>query len=299
MSDHRLAEATEIISEFKNSTLIAAAMASALSDERASTPREALEIDVPRAAVLNTLPDVQSILGSLWGDRRSRGNNLVSSLSQAAAAAAGTTQIWSDLSDDVMIAQGRSSVLMANVLLTAVAPAYATLGAGSSAHILDVGTGIGAIATALATALPGVEVTGIDIAERPLQIGRVLLRDVEPSIAERVHLHNGDVTELADEDHYDVVWMPIPFLPDAIVGSALDRATRALRPDGLLVLGTNPDVHDERQRVTNDWIASLTGGGTLTTSAIERDLAERGYRRIARFGTVAGGPVLVAAVAPL
>jgi len=299
MTGGRLSDATEIIGGFKNSSLIAAAMASALADERADTPDEALEIDVPRAAVLHALPDVQSILGSLWGDRRSRASNLVSSLSQAAAAAAGTTRIWSDLSDDVMIAQGRSSALMAKVILAAVAPNYAVLDGSAAARILDVGTGIGAIATALASALPGAEVTGIDIAERPLQIGRELLLGTEQSIADRVQLRQGDVTELDDERYYDVVWMPMPFLPDAIAGRALDRATRALRPDGLLVLGTHPDVDDERQRATDGWIASLTGGGTLMASEVERELTRRRFRSIARFATVPGGPVIVAAVAPL
>jgi len=294
----RPSEAAEVVAALKNSSVIVAAMASALTDERADTPEEALEIDGPRAAVLAALPDARSTLGSMWADRRSRGSNLISSLSQAAAVAAGTTQIWSDLSDDVVIAQGRSSALMAEVILAAVAPAYTTLSRGSSARVLDVGTGIGAIATALATALPDVDVVGIDIAERPLQIGRDLLRDVEPSIADRVHLLEGDVTELADVARYDVVWMPMPFLPDAIVERALDRATAALRPGGLLVLGTNPDIADERQRAANSWIASLTGGGTLGTSAIERILGERRFREIARFATVPGGPVLVAGLAP-
>ncbi|WP_382304031.1 class I SAM-dependent methyltransferase [Herbiconiux sp. UC225_62] len=289
-------EATQIVTDLKTSMVSAAALASALRDERASTPEEALEADPARAAVLRTMLDAEIVLGALWGGRKLRGDNLVSALSQAAAAAAGTIGSWADLSDEAMIAQGRSSELMAQVILARVAPAYGFLDENTPSRVLDVGTGIGAIATALATARPSAEVTGIDIAERPLEIARGLLRELDPGIAERIHLRRQDVTDLADAEPYDVVWMPMPFLPDTVAERALNRVTEALRPDGMLVLGTNSDVHDERVKVTNDWLASLTGGGTLTTSAIEQDLARRGYTGIRRFDTVPGGPVLLAAV---
>ncbi|SMH51017.1 Methyltransferase domain-containing protein [Rathayibacter oskolensis] len=289
---------TETLAELRTSALVTAALASALGDERASTPAEALSVDPARAAVLGALPDAESMLSALWEGRRSRSSNLVSGLSQAAAAAGGTMRAWSDLGDDVMIAQGRSSALMARVLLSAVAPAYGLIGAVAPSRVLDVGTGIGAIATALAEGLPDARVVGIDIAERPLEIARDLLRDADPRVAQRIRLRREDVTELADEERYDVVWMPLPFLPDAIVDRALDRAIGALHPGGLLVLGTGAPIADERLRAAEAWLASFTGGGTLTTDEVVGRLTRRGLQRVQRFDTVPGGPVLVGAVRP-
>jgi SAM-dependent methyltransferase len=298
MTDAAPVEAVALLADLTTSSVIAGALASALADERADTPSAALDVDDARAAVLRTLADPESVLRMLWEDRRARSNNLISTLSQAAAAAGGTTRSWSDLSDDVMIAQGRSSALMARVLLTAVAPAFGFVADRAPRRVLDVGTGIGAIATELARALPDAEITGIDIAERPLEIARARLLEVETGVARRVHLRREDVTELADRALYDVVWMPMPFLPDAVADRALERCTVALRPGGLLVLGTHPDADDQRVAVANAWLASLTGGGTLTTGAVAGRLEQRGFAGIARFGTVPGGPVLVAAIAP-
>lgn len=289
---------SETLAELQTATLASAALASALRDERAGTPAEALALDPARAAALAALPDPESMLSVLWNDRGSRAGGLVSGLNQAAAAASGTVRAWSDLGDDVMIAQGRASALMARVILTTVAPAYGRSGDDAPTQVLDVGTGIGAIATALAVALPAAEIVGIDIAERPLAIARDLLREVDPSVAGRIRLRREDVTELVDEASYDLVWMPLPFLPDAIVDRALDRVLRALRPGGLLVLGTLPAVEDERLRAATAWLASLSGGGSLIATDVIDRLARRGLQRIEQFATVPGAPVLVAAVLP-
>jgi methylase of polypeptide subunit release factors len=289
---------TELLAELRTAVLTTAALASALRDERATTPTEALSVDPVRAAALEALPDARSTLHALWDGRTARSGALASLLSQAAAAAGGTTQTWSDLDDDVMIAQGRASALMARVILDAVAPAYGLVGIDAPSRVLDVGTGTGAIAAALAHALPESEIIGIDIAERPLRIAHDLLRGAEPSVADRIHLRREDVTELSNETPFDLVWMPLPFLPDDIVDRALDRALDAVRPGGLLVLGTVAPVADGRLRAADAWLASLTGGGTVTADEAADRLRRRGLERIQSFNTVPGGPVLVGALTP-
>lgn len=280
------------------SAIVLAATASALRDERAGTPAEALAIDRMRADVLNTLPDAEGLLTTLWDSRVARSTYIISMLNQAAAAAAGTTKAWSDLSDDGFIAQGQASALMAHTMTSQIGPAYGFLGAEEPSRILDVGTGIGAIATALASTTPQGEVTGIDIAERPLQIARARLATAEGDIAERIRYRRQDVLDLEDHASYDVAWMPLPFLPDGIVDQALLRVTRALRPAGLIVLGVGAHPHDDRLETGNAWLASLSGGGSPTTRDVEKRLVARGYRDIRRFPTVPGGPILIAAVAP-
>ncbi len=287
------------VGELTTSSIVAAALASALRDGRADSPAEALRVDPARAAVLETLPGgAEGALNALWAERLPRANNIVSLLNQAAAAAAGATQTWSDLGDDVLVAQGRSSVLMARVLLSRIGPAYGFLDPGFPARVLDVGTGVGAIAAVLAESLPQVEVVGIDIADRPLEIARERLAADSGDLSARVRYRHQDVTDLDEPESYDVVWMPLPFLPDGIVDEALTRASAALRPAGLLVLGTQPEAEDRRITAAGAWLASLAGGGTLPASEVVRRLTRRGFSDVRRFDTVLGGPVLVGAVAP-
>jgi 2-polyprenyl-3-methyl-5-hydroxy-6-metoxy-1,4-benzoquinol methylase len=290
--------AHRILTDLRASTVVAAALAGALVDERAGSPGEALELDHARAAVLHSLPDAESTLRALWEGRSARGNALVSTLSQATAAAAGSTQAWSDVSREAMIAQGRASALMARVILSHVAPAYGFLAPSGADRVLDVGTGIGAIATILAESGPGVHVTGIDIAERPLQIARDRLAEAGGGLAERVRFRHQDVVALDDIDAYDVAWMPVPFLPDGIIDTAMTRVGDALRPGGLLVLGTMPGEPDQRLRAANAWLASLAGGSTLVTDDVVARLDRLGFGDVRHFDTVPGGPVLVAAIAP-
>jgi 2-polyprenyl-3-methyl-5-hydroxy-6-metoxy-1,4-benzoquinol methylase len=296
---HPPGDISQLLVELKAASLTAAALASALADERARTPSEVLGMDHPRAALLRSVPDIESVLAGLWPERRSRSANLVSSLSQAAAVAGGSIGGWADLGDEVLIAQGRSSALMARVILSSVMPAYGRDDLSAPTRFLDVGTGIGSIATALATGAPGFDVTGIDIAERPLAIGRRLLIDIAPDVAARVHLRQEDVTRLTADARYDAIWAPVPFLPDTILDEALDRMTDALRPGGILALGTNPDQDDERLRTADVWIASLTGGSTLTTSSVREFVVRRGFHDLRYFDTVPGGPVLLTARRPL
>jgi methylase of polypeptide subunit release factors len=77
-------------------------------------------------------------------------------LGQLAAAASGTVTSWSDQTDEVMIAQGEASARVGQFISARVVPSCDGLAerlSGGGA-ILDVGTGIGALATALAEAFP-------------------------------------------------------------------------------------------------------------------------------------------------
>lgn len=292
------ADALELLDSLKGYVGLAAAVASALADGRTETPAEALESDAARAAVLRTLPDPESTLRALWPARRARGNNLISVLSQSAAAASGSTQAWSDVSEEAMVAQGRSSALVAPVILDAVAPSYGVLTTDERATMLDVGTGVGAIAVALAKAAPSLEVTGIDVATRPLQIARAALAEGDAGVASRVDYRHQDVLELDDVHAFDIVWMPLPFFPAGIVDAALARVARAVRPGGLVVLGTLRGAQHPRLEAVDSWLSSLSGGGTHAPEDAADRLAGRGFTEVQQFETVPGGPVLVAGVAP-
>lgn len=291
------AHAMSVVNELWASSVLAAAVASALTDPEARTSAEALRRDQQRAALLRTLPNAESVLASLWPKRSAVGSALVSMLSQGAAAAAGSTRVWSDLSDDAMRAQGEASAAMAEVIVSRIAPAYEFLSPAGEVRVLDVGTGVGAIATALAQSMPGAVITGIDIAERPLAIAEVRIRELG-GFEGRVHLRRQDVQALEEIDAYDIAWMPVPFLPDVTIDQALSRVTAALRPGGLLVLGTVRGAQDDSLRAAHAWLAARSGGSTLTTEDVIERVNQKGFSGLQLFESVPGGPVLLAAIAP-
>ena len=57
-------------------------------------------------------------------------------------------------------------------------------------------------------------------------------------LEDRVELRHQDVTTLEDDAVYDAIWLPLPFLPRAVVEPALVASARALRPGGWLLAGT-------------------------------------------------------------
>ncbi|WP_052703235.1 class I SAM-dependent methyltransferase [Microbacterium sp. SA39] len=286
-----------VVNELWASSVVAAAVASALTDSAARTPAEALTIDDERGALLRTVPELESALASLWDDRSAVGSALVSVLSQGAAAAAGTTRAWSDLSDDAMRAQGEASALVAKLIVSRIAPAYGFLRSDSEARVLDVGTGVGAIATALAEAVPSAVITGIDIDSHPLAIAESRLGELG-GVGGRVRLRHQDVLDLEEIGAYDLAWLPVPFIPDPIIDQALTKVITALRPGGLLVLGTISGAQDRRLRTANAWLAAVAGGSTLTTDDVIDRVNQRGFLRLKLFETVPGGPILVAAIRP-
>jgi SAM-dependent methyltransferase len=295
-------DAVDVVEGLGRPVVVLAALAAALGDERASTPDEAYALDPLRAAVLDGLgTDVVALLGQLWPERVPRSRAMASSLGQAAAAAAagGVARSWAEQGDGVILAQGEASSATGRMLATRVVPVLDGLAArlADGGRILDVGTGIGALAVSLATSLPGVSVVGIDIAARPL----ALAADRVPAeLAEHVTLRQADVLALDEADVYDLVWLPAPFLPAAALAAAFAVARRALRPGGWLVCGTrSPDTDAAAgARAERDWLASLTGGNAETAPELEDRLRDAGFDALQQFPTVPGGPILVAGRRP-
>lgn len=221
----------------------------------------------------------------------------LSSLRQAVAAAAGEGASgggWASLDDEVLLNQGRASAATGNAIARRIVPELAGLGdslANADSRILDVGTGIGAIATELARAFPHSRVVGIDIFDRALKLAEERLPQ---ELADRVTLRHLDVAELAEPDGYDLIWLPVPFIGEPLLEKALLNTVAALRPRGWLVTGTNPPAADPVRRAVGRWNAVRNGGNSFDTDAVEASLSTCGLRDLRRFPTVPGGPILVA-----
>jgi len=80
-------------------------------------------------------------------------------------------------------------------------------------------------------------------------------------------------------DQFDVIWLPLPFLPAGIVESVVSAATRALRPGGWLLPGTFTGAPGRLPELLTDLRTVRAGGhpwrpaeitGMLTAAGLDR-----------------------------
>ena len=158
-------------------------------------------------------------------------------LHQAAALASGRAITWSDQSDQALLAQGVASAYGARAFPQLVLPAMGDLGsrlAAPGARMLDIGTGVGALAVAFAQVFPELHVLGIDVLDRPLELAR---RSIGASdVADRVTVRKQDVANFTDDTGFDLVFLPAPFIPRLALLAGLPRVAAALRPGGWVFL---------------------------------------------------------------
>ncbi len=113
-------------------------------------------------------------------------------------------------------------------------------GGAQPEHIVDVGTGPGRLAVALALALPQARVTGVDI--DPAMVALAAERITRAGLGGRIAVIVGDVRELPLEDaSVDLVTstFSVHHWPEAALGFA--EVHRVLRPGGRLIVYDLPD----------------------------------------------------------
>lgn len=167
---------------------------------------------------------------------------------------------WDQLDEAVLQGYGRMSMALAEAFrgasesLDGLADRLATPGS----RFLDVGTGVGWLAIATARTFPRTHVTGIDIFEPALDLAR---RNVaQEDMAARVDVRLQDATQLDEFDAYDAIWLPLPFMPKAIVTSAVAAARKALRVGGWLLPGAFAAGNDRLAGLLVDLRTIRSGG---------------------------------------
>jgi SAM-dependent methyltransferase len=227
-------------------------------------------------------------------------HQLAGLLAQVAAVAGPAEFTWLEQPDAVLLAQGRASGhgarLMARHVLAGLAGLTERLGRPGAA-ILDVGTGVAAIAAAFAEQFPAVTVTGLDVSERVLALARAELAG-NPA-ADRVRLRRQDVAALDEREAYDLAWIPAPFIAPEKLTAGVAAAAAALRPGGWLLLGRGDlDADQPVDTAVARLAISAWGGTALTTDDTRQLLADVGLTDVTTIATPPGAPALTAGRRP-
>ncbi len=187
---------------------------------------------------------------------------------------------WITDDPSVLQSQGRASMMVAG-LLASLAPGVGDLDrrlrSGSPA-LLDLGTGTGWLAIALAETFPTATVVGVDVADAPLALAHTNL--ASSGVADRVSFRHGDAAHLVDEATFDLVWVPGPFLTEAAVPAVLQATHRALRPGGWVMFGRYAGPDDPLAATLVDLRTVRSGGHPWRAGDVEALLAAHGFTEV-------------------
>ena len=225
---------------------------------------------------------------------------LTGPLAQAAAITGPGEFTWLGQPDATLLAQGRASGhaarLAARHVLADLDGLTERLGRPGAA-ILDVGTGVAALAAALAEQFPAAIVTGLDVSERVLGLAHTELAG--HLAADRVRLRMQDVATLDEREAYDLAWIPAPFVAPAALAAGVAAVAAALRPGGWLLLGHAALPADQPlDAAVARLITAAWNGTALTTAEAEQLLTDAGLTEVTTSAAVPGAPAMTAGRRP-
>ncbi|MGI8613500.1 MAG: SAM-dependent methyltransferase [Nocardioidaceae bacterium] len=240
--------------------------------------------------------DVADALGLTLGDlaepeRRGAAAQAAAPLLQAAALLHGDGMLWSGQSDEALLAQGRTSaqgVAMFARLGLPLLPGLAEALARQGARMLDVGTGVAALAVAYAEHFPALTVVGIDVLPRVLALAAQTAS--ASSVADRVVLREQDVGTLDEEAAYDLVWLPAPFVPGAALRAGLPRVASALLPGGWVLLGHGKFTGEHLDDTLTRFKTLAFGGTALDDHQAQQVLKDSAFEAVSTMPTPPGTP---------
>jgi SAM-dependent methyltransferase len=149
----------------------------------------------------------------------------------------------------------------------------------SGAAFLDVGAGVGAVSIELCRRFPRLRAVGLEPAEAPLGLAR---RNVAAAgLEERLELRQLLIQDLDEVEAFDIAWLPLNFLPPAVIPVALERVCAALRPGGLLLLATLGGGGEDLRSAAARLRSVLWGGDALAPETVAALLEAAGFTDIA------------------
>ena len=209
------------------------------------------------------------------------------------AVLSGTGGGWGANTVPALLAQGHASAQVARGFARFGLPHMDDLGerlARPGARMLDVGTGVGAIAIAFAEEFPQLHVLGIDVLETALDVAAEYI--AASTVADRVAVRKQDLADFSDTGDFDLVWIPAPFIPAGALRDGLPRVVAALRPGGWLSVGHGKFGEDSAADALNRLKTIAFGGTPLDTHAAQALLHELGLVSISTLPTPPGAPAV-------
>jgi precorrin-6B methylase 2 len=171
---------------------------------------------------------------------------------------------WYYTDPQILQGQGASSVIIAQLIAGA--------GIGDrDARILDIGTGVGALAVAFCRTFHGSTVVGIDTWELSLELARQNV--AAAGLGQHITLRRTPIHTFEDDEGFDLVWMPVIFLARAILEDAVAHAVASMRPGAQIVLGRYAGPDDPLAGALGD-LRTTRSGGTLLNGSDTRALLE-------------------------
>jgi len=264
----------------------------------------ALDISSPnelRPAALEVLQScgIDTDPGAFQRDHGAIAAQAAAPLLQSAALLRGDAWVWADQPDQALLAQGRASAQGAAALRQIgmpMMPGLAEALAAPGARILDVGTGVAALAIAYAEQFPAVTVVGLDIDDHVLELAADTVKGSD--VAGRVVLRRQDVSTLNEPGTYVLAWLPAPFIPEPALRSGTHRIAAALVPRGWIVLGhgkyTGNIVEDSLSRFKT----AAYGGTSLDEAQAQAVLRDAGFTDVMTAPTPPGAPAITIGRAP-
>lgn len=151
-----------------------------------------------------------------------------------------------------------------------------------SPRVIDIGTGSGAIAVALACHLPEAAITAIDISAQALELARH--NASRNGVSDRIRFLEGDLLEAVAEERFDIVVSNLPYV------SEVDRALLSVEVrdhEPALALFAGEDGLDVYRRLIPGAFDALISGGFLLleigygqSGSITGLLEDSGFERI-------------------
>jgi predicted O-methyltransferase YrrM len=183
---------------------------------------------------------------------------------------------WCHTDPILLQAQGAISAGAAQLLETVVLPRVDT----RAPAVLDVGAGVAALSVALAQRHPAARIVALEPQEAPLALARANV--ARAGLDGRIALRAQRVEDLADEDAFDLAWLPLNFLLPGVPPRALATVRRALRPGGWLLLAMVSAPGEALGDALTRLRATLWGSDGYRPEQIESMLAAAGYGEVLR-----------------
>jgi SAM-dependent methyltransferase len=158
---------------------------------------------------------------------------------------------------------------------------------------LDIGVGVASLSIAVARTWPELRVVGIDPWQPSLALARTNVD--KAGLRDRIELREQGAENLTDEAAFDLVWVPIPFIPEPVIRTAYERAQRALRPGGwMLISAVNSNV-DPQSAALWKLRSTLFGNGQTDSDSAEKLLRAVGLVEVHTLPSPPGGFIALVA----